>query len=112
MSPEQEQEVNGDEYRGQILKSWELARSAMSRDDPNWGAADHHIRDSIRLARELGDDAELAKCHFHYAELLRDQGYTEHAIQQLDKATALFHEMGLDEWLDKSQVLADQLKAE
>ncbi len=109
MNQEPEGNLSDEESRGQISDLWDMARSALTQEKPDWGAADYHMRDSIRLAREFGDQADLAKCHFHYAELLQQQGYPDHARQQLEKAGAIFRDEGLDSWIQQAEALAAKL---
>lgn len=62
------------------------------------------FRQAIKLARDLGTGYEQARSLLNFAERLRELGYLEQSKQQLAKSKALFQELGVPLWADRSPV--------
>jgi tetratricopeptide (TPR) repeat protein len=76
-----------------------LAADNPSRSDE----AKEHIFRSIEIADELKLKPITAVGYFHLGELSGSSSPTTEAVAQLQKAEAMFREMGMDDWLAKAQ---------
>jgi tetratricopeptide (TPR) repeat protein len=78
----------------------EVAARGDSHDD-----ADARYREALVLAEELGMRPLAAHCHFGLARLYRRTGKPERAAEHLATATAMFRDMGMRFWLEKTEAL-------
>jgi hypothetical protein len=84
---------------------------AAKEPQPDWDQVDAHMRKGIQLAQGSGARPDLAISHFRYAELLHQKDSLEQAREQLEKASALFREMGMTWWLEQAETLRGRLEA-
>ena len=81
-----------------------LALIAAQNSPDDWGAVEKHMGECLRFGEERTARPELAISHYRYAELLHKKGKFDHAQEQLDQATALFREMGMNWWLEQAEI--------
>ena len=73
------------------------------------GATDEHFDNAITRAEALGLRPELAHCRFERGLLLRDLQRTEEARRELEMASTLYAEMGMEFWRAKAAAALDGL---
>jgi len=61
-----------------------------------------HYREALALAQRHGMRPLVAQCHLGLGRLYRRTGKPEHARRNLDAATTMCREMGMDFWLEQS----------
>jgi len=79
---------------------------AAQQDPPDVEAAGEHYRSAMALAHELGMRPLIAHCHLGLGKLSRRTGKREQAQEHLATATAMYREMGMQYWLDQTEVEA------
>jgi predicted ATPase/class 3 adenylate cyclase len=72
-----------------------LAHVFMSAHPPEHEKAEAHVREAIRIYREIGTRPELARSYVSYARLLQVGAQHERAEELLTNAITLFQEMGM-----------------
>ena len=78
----------------------------MARKDPTQiEAAEEHIRQGITLLEELGIRAFYPVGYMILGAVYAESGRPEEALEHLKKAEAMFQEMGMDYWLDRTRTL-------
>jgi tetratricopeptide (TPR) repeat protein len=95
--------------RGGVYAYRSLAIVAAKNKPINWSEVDTYIKKSIRLADRRGTRPEKAISCFRYAELLRDKGDTNQAMDYLDLAQDLFTNMNMPWWVAQTNNLREQL---
>jgi hypothetical protein len=73
------------------------------------GQADGYIMQGIKVFDELGLKPWSAQGHLFLGDLYVINGMREKALANLRKAEAMFQEMGMDYWLDKTQEMLERL---
>jgi DNA-binding NtrC family response regulator/tetratricopeptide (TPR) repeat protein len=79
-----------------------LAEVASHRDGFRPAEAEDYSRRALALAGELGMRPLIAQCHLDLGTLYRRTGRPEEAREHLTTATAMFREMDMTYWLEKS----------
>ncbi len=78
----------------------------------NWSRAEQVNLDGLALATELGDASAQGWCHAALAEVDRKQGRYDDATSHLDRARALFAEVGADDGIGQVLHLAGTVAAQ
>ncbi|MCZ6552284.1 MAG: hypothetical protein O7A67_00660, partial [SAR324 cluster bacterium] len=76
---------------------------------PDWNATDRHQSSAVTVGEEDGAKPNVALTHFRYAECLHKKGDLDTAREQLDRAEALFRDMGMDWWTEQAEGLRGRL---
>jgi tetratricopeptide (TPR) repeat protein len=80
-----------------------LAEIAARPDPPDAGAADGHYGAALALASELGMRPLIAHCHLGLGTLYRRSGSPAKATGHLGTAAAMYREMNMVFWLEKTE---------
>jgi tetratricopeptide (TPR) repeat protein len=72
-------------------------------------AAEEAYRRSMALADGLGMQPLLSHCHLGLGKLYRQSGKIEESKEHLTVAAKMFHEMGMNSWLERAQKELDSL---
>jgi predicted ATPase/class 3 adenylate cyclase len=72
-----------------------LAQAFLSAHPPELAKAEAHVREAIRIYREIGTRPELARSYVNFGQLLRAGAQHERAGELLTNAITLFQEMGM-----------------
>ncbi len=67
------------------------------------------MRKSLRLAEERGSKVEKATGCFRYAEMLRNKGDLDQAMEYLTQAKKLFSKMNMSWWIEQTKKLKEEL---
>ncbi len=65
--------------------------------------AKRHLDRALALAHKHGRRPLLARCHLDLAELEREAGRREDALEHICHATTMFAEMGMRFWLEQAE---------
>jgi class 3 adenylate cyclase/tetratricopeptide (TPR) repeat protein len=79
-----------------------LGEIAAHNDPPDVGEAEHHYRQALALAEELGMRPLIAHCHVGLAKLYRRAGNHEKAKTHLTNGVAMMRAMEMGLWLEKA----------
>ena len=79
-----------------------LGEIASYSDRPDIEKAENYFRQAIELAEELGMRPLIAHCHLGLAKLYRRAGKLEQPDDHLTSATAMYREMDMPFWLEKT----------
>ena len=71
--------------------------------------ADHLFNQAITLLTEVGNDAELGRCHSAYGNYLLEQGDISNGKAQLELATQIFSRLDMKRVLKKTRQIIDEL---
>jgi tetratricopeptide (TPR) repeat protein len=80
-----------------------LGEIAAHGDSPDVGTAETHYHEPFALATELGMRPLVAHCHLGLGRLYRRTGDQAKAEEHLATATAMYREMGMNFWLEKTE---------
>ena len=94
---------------GETVAYRALAIVAAKKEPPEWNKVDIHMRESLHLAEERGGKPEKAISCFRYAELLRNKGDMDQAMEYLSHAKALFTKMNMTWWIEQTENLKEKL---
>jgi len=83
---------------GRIL--WKMERSQLRK-------AEECILQGIKILEELEHKPTYAQSYLFLGELYADVGQKEKALENLRKAEAMFHEMGMNYWLARTKKLLE-----
>jgi tetratricopeptide (TPR) repeat protein len=86
-----------------------LGRICGKAEKPQHEKAEECILQGIKVLNELELKPFFAQGHHFLGVLYADMGQQDKALQNLKKAKGMFHEMGMDYWLDKTQEVLDRL---
>ena len=75
-----------------------------------YGEAEEHIVQGLRISDELKLKPILAGAYLHLGELYGDMGQAKKALETLKKAEGMFQEMGIDYWLRRTQEVLDKVQ--
>jgi class 3 adenylate cyclase/tetratricopeptide (TPR) repeat protein len=95
--------------RGGVYAYRSLAIVAAMNKPIDWGEVETYSKKSIQLADKRGTKPEKAISCFRYAELLRDKGEINQAMDYLALATDLFTEMNMAWWSEQAKNLREKL---
>ncbi|MFB3078366.1 MAG: tetratricopeptide repeat protein, partial [Lysobacterales bacterium] len=98
----------GERY-GEVTAHRALTLAHAGKQEFNWSRVDFHMRESIRLAQERRERPSQAITHFRSAEILNQNGDLVAARDQIDQATSLFREMGMDWWTEQAEGLRGRI---
>jgi tetratricopeptide (TPR) repeat protein len=73
------------------------------------GKAEEYILEGIKILEELRLRPVSAQGHLFLGELYADRGQREKALENLNRAEAMFQEMSMDYWLARTQEVLDRL---
>jgi tetratricopeptide (TPR) repeat protein len=85
-----------------------LGEIAMHRSPPEVEPADHHYRQALALAEELGMRLLMAHCHLGLGTLYLKKGWREQAHAELSTAIELYHAMDMTFWLPQAEAALAQ----
>jgi hypothetical protein len=89
--------------RGDEAYALHLHGEIEARLDPSHlEAAGYHYLQALELARELGMQPLVARCHLGLGTLKRQAGHARQADEHLGFAVALFREMGMPAWAERA----------
>jgi tetratricopeptide (TPR) repeat protein len=94
------------EHKGRGHQAWALrlrGEIASRSDPPDLHQAERHYRQALGLAVELGMRPLVAHCHRGLGKLYRGSIDPAKAEEHLVIATAMYHEMGMNFWLEKAK---------
>jgi predicted ATPase len=94
---------------GEVFAYRALAIVAAKKTPPDWDKVDFNMKKSIRLAEQRGSKVEKATGCFRYAELLRDRGNSDQAMEYLTQAEKLFSKMNMSWWIEQTKKIKEQL---
>ncbi len=80
-----------------------LGEIAAHKDPLDIGKVEHHYRQALALAEELGMRPLIAHCHVGLGKLYRRIGKREQAEQHLTTATTMMREMEMGLWLERAE---------
>jgi class 3 adenylate cyclase/tetratricopeptide (TPR) repeat protein len=80
-----------------------LAEALLNVDPRALDKAEDHMREAIRIHREIGTWPELARCYVSYVRLLRGAGQRERADELLANALTMFRDVGMTRHLDAAR---------
>lgn len=86
-----------------------LAIVAAKKKPIDWSEVDTYIKKSIQLGDKKGTIPEKAISCFRYAELLRDKGDINQAMDYLALAIDLFTKMNMTWWIEQTKNLREIL---
>ena len=99
--------VNGARARGLLGTEaealWLHGEVAARREPPAVDDSEHHYRDAVTLAIDLGMRPLQAHCHLGLGKLYRRTGKREQAREHLITATTLYREMDMRFWLEQAE---------
>jgi class 3 adenylate cyclase/tetratricopeptide (TPR) repeat protein len=82
----------------------------LAKADPGQiETAEGHLLRGISLLEELGTLCESSMGYLWLGEAYAESGRQEEALENLNKAEAMFQEMGMDYWLDKTREILGKL---
>jgi tetratricopeptide (TPR) repeat protein len=96
------------EHKGRGHQAWALrlrGEIASRCDPPDLHQAEGHYRQALALAEELGMRPLVAHCHLGLGKLHRRPSDLAKAEQHLATATAMYREMDMSFWLEKTGAL-------
>jgi class 3 adenylate cyclase/tetratricopeptide (TPR) repeat protein len=76
---------------------------------PNSDKAKEYIMQGIGILNELKIKPYLSQGYLYLGELFADMGQQEKAVEALKKAEAMYHDMGMDYWLRRTQSLLKKI---
>ncbi len=82
---------------------WLLGEIASHQDRREVEKGEAHYRQAMTLATELGMRPLVAHCHLGLGKLHWRTGKREQAQEYLTPATTLYHEMGMNFWLEQAE---------
>jgi class 3 adenylate cyclase/tetratricopeptide (TPR) repeat protein/ribosomal protein L40E len=86
--------------------SWlHLGRAVGKLDHAQLDMAEENIRKGMEILEELENKPSFSQGRYFLGELYADAGLKEKALENLKKAEAMFQEMGMDYWLDRTRTL-------
>jgi len=80
-----------------------LGKILGGMDPPLSNKAEEHILQGIRILNELKIKPYLSQGYLCLGELYADRGQKDKAVEALKKAEAMYHDMGMDYWLYRTQ---------
>jgi tetratricopeptide (TPR) repeat protein len=86
-----------------------LGEVAFRSDSPDFERAEHHLRQALARAEELGMRPLAAHCHLGLGKLYRRTGKRQEAQQDLTTATTMYREMDMRLWLEQTEAEMRQL---
>jgi predicted ATPase/class 3 adenylate cyclase len=95
--------------RGEVYAYRSLAIAAAKKKPIDWDEVDTYIKKSIQLADKRGAKPDKAISCYRYAELLRDKGDTNQALDYLALAIDLFTHMNMTWWIEQAKILREKL---
>jgi tetratricopeptide (TPR) repeat protein len=93
----------GTEARALHLRGQIAANEAVGGES----AAEHHYREGLALAAEMGMRPLVALCHLALARLERRRGNHPTFQEHLDTAAAMFQELGMSAWQERAAAEAE-----
>lgn len=94
---------------GEVTAYRALAIVASKKTPPDWDKVDFYMRESLRLAEERGSIPEKATIYFRYAEILRNKGDLDQAMDYLTQAEELLSKMNMTWWIEQAEKLREEL---
>jgi class 3 adenylate cyclase/tetratricopeptide (TPR) repeat protein len=90
--------------------SWlQLGRTLGKKERSQFHKAEEHILKGMKILDELKTKPSYAQGYLSLGELYANEGQKEKAIENLKKAEAMFHEMGMDYWLARTKKLLEMV---
>jgi class 3 adenylate cyclase/tetratricopeptide (TPR) repeat protein len=87
-----------------------LLGRVLARTDPKHiEAAEEHVLKGIGLLKELGVASMYSTGYLWLGEVYSESGRREESLANLEKAEAMFQDMGMDYWLGKTQEVLARL---
>jgi len=80
-----------------------LGRALWKKDPSQTDKAEEHIRQGIKILKDLKLRPEFARGYLYLGELYADAGKKEKAFETLKKAETMFIDMETDYWLKRTQ---------
>jgi tetratricopeptide (TPR) repeat protein len=86
-----------------------LGEIEAHRDPPGAEKAEECYRDAIAIAEELRMRPLIAHCHLGLGKLYKRMKKQDEAQEHLTVATTMFHQMGMNFWLEKTEAEMKEL---
>jgi len=83
-----------------------LGEVAFRRSPPDFEAAEHHLREALALAEELGMRPLTARCQLDLGQLYRRAGERSKACDHLAVACAQLRELDMRLWIEQAEAEA------
>ncbi|MFC1821905.1 adenylate/guanylate cyclase domain-containing protein [Thermodesulfobacteriota bacterium] len=83
-----------------------LGRAMGKVEQPSIDQAEEFIRTGLKILETLGTRPDVAIAHFFLGEFYSDCGRQDEARENLNRAEAMFKEMGMDYWLKAFSALS------
>ena len=80
-----------------------LGDVALQDEPPDTALAEHHYRDALALATELGMRPLVAHCHLGLGKLYRQIGKRDQAQEHFTLATTMYREMDMRFYLEQAE---------
>jgi len=87
-----------------------LGRIFGRMDQPHLEIAEKYILNGIKILKELELKALYAQGYFFLGEIFAESGQHNKALESLDEAKGMFHEMGMEYWLSKTRGMLESLR--
>jgi class 3 adenylate cyclase/tetratricopeptide (TPR) repeat protein len=96
-------------FRGSLPRALHLLGEIAARgNEPKITEAETYYRQALALAEEFGMRPVVAHCHLGLGRLYHRSGESEPSGQHLDTATAMYRDMDMGFWLERTQAEMNQ----
>jgi len=86
-----------------------LGRILSKKDPPEFDKSERHILKGIQILTEKELKPWGSQGYLYLGDLYNDMGRKEEALEYLKKAEAMFQEMGMEYWLNRTREVLERV---
>jgi len=88
------------DYKRNITKSSKIF-GTLYRMQRRWDESIENFKESIRIAKSIGDEKDLGDTYFEFGLMWKAKGESEKAEEYLNKALTIYEKLNLDQYAEK-----------